>query len=681
MDTNILQYISPEILQQRNAEFMAKYPNDDAQIDYYTDLALKLWEEFQIDGSYDVRGTRVNVQVWYYNKLSQMEMFRKHPYWCEEAKAIIFAFKEKRNVDFGAASNNMHALRAYLYSHTRACRGLEILGLIENALHTMYEDGDDGSTTINSRFIELLQRNLNYYGINLSTGAQRMLRPGTKISRFIRKCCEEFEDRNGNIINVMTCEDPHEPDDRTFDSAEKKFAKLADSLSELTTTKVGFMSLNFLDFMTMSNGNSWSTCHYINSNGLFHNADGSGSHYSGAYKQGCLSYALDEPSFIFYTLPDKTTVTDYYRVKKLTRMCCQYANGTLVTGKCYPSNATELISLYVSMLQEIISVTETSADSWDTDMDSGNVCTYVSTSSHAAHYADYSMSRQRPTISLCRRLMLPQEKQMTIGHRAYCVYCGTELNRGDSRWLQCSPHRKKMVCMQCGKKLTDDMTYHEWGEALVCDDCAFYCAVHECVELIGDLHGTIIMGGVEVKVCKNAIKNVIAQCENCGEYGMKSKMLKTVNGYSCKKHVRRYKKCALCGKYVPNKDVHVHDNGNTYCDKCNHTIECYVSVGIVQKDKYRVGDYVVMANEANIRNCTFGVCTEMYKYYPNRIVRITDVSTDWRGNTRYNTTSVPEDPFTEWSWCDNCIAGAVIGIDDRFLSMTIDEVRHLIKGE
>ena len=680
-DTGIVPHISPEILQQQNAEFLAAYPTDDAQIDYYTDLAMKLWDEFQIDGSYDVRGTRVNVQTWYESKRAQMERFRQHPYWCEEAKAIIFAFGTERKVNYYLASRHIHHMRDYIYNETRYLpNGDEVLKALEKTFALLHGVDEYCVPNITETFIEHFTSYLNALCAHLPKSARRMLSPGTKLTRFIRKCCEEFEMQDGSTINVMKLEDPHERGDRTFDSVEKRFAKLADALSVLTTTNVAFMSLNFLDFMTMSHGNSWSTCHYINSHGLFHREDGSSS-YHGAYKQGCLSYALDEPSFIFYTLPADTKGSAYYRCKKLTRMCCQYANGTLVTGKCYPNNESEVISKYVAMLKEVVAVTEKSIDEWETTTDSGDhVSARVKTADGAAHYADYTMSRQRPTISLCRKLMLSQQRQMTIGHRAYCVYCGKELNGGDGNWLQCSPHRKKMVCAHCGKKLTDDMEFHDSGEILLCGDCAFYCAVHHRIERVDNLYGTILMKDGEVKVC-NAAMELLAKCENCGTYGLKENMLRTTNGYSCKKHVRRYKKCALCGVYVLNGEVHVDDNGNIYCDECNDVIANVGAIRTIQKETYSVGDYVVVAPMENVRNCTYGSDNTMRTRYPGRIVKINRIEQSWLNDNDVYVFSLIDNVTREYAWDKDCIACAIYGVSDAFIGKTLEEVRQMMKGE
>ena len=676
---DISSYITPEILQRQNAEFLAQYPTDDAQIDYYTELAMKLWDEFEIDGAYDVRGTSVNVATWFESKRKQMELLRQHPYWCEEAKAIIFTFNESRVCNFADAKRKLFDIREYIYrrkDYVDEPRGDAILAAIESSFRTLTAQPDACVQTITQTFIDHF--NYHYHHEEVPKQIKRMLTVGTKITRFVRKCLEQFEEHNGEIIDITKLEDKHEPGDRTFDSVEKRFAKFADSLSELATVKTGFASLNFLDFMTMSNGNSWSSCHYINSHGLFHRTDTT-STYHGAYKQGCLSYALDEPSFIFYTLPADVKADSYYRQKKINRMCCQYENGALVTGKCYPNNEASLIAKYREMLCSIISVLEKSTGEWEVSTSVTRIYDHTYTPDGAGHYPDYQMERQLPSISLCKKIMPAAKGKMIIGHRAYCLYCGTDLGGSARDWLQCSRHRRKMICSKCGKKLTDDMTYHVVGDNICCGDCVFYCAVHERYENTSELYGTILMADGEKQVCRAGMEQLV-KCENCGVYGLKSNMLRTTSGYSCKKHVRRYKKCQWCGVYVPNKDAHVDDHGSAYCAECNKMFEDVDGIHVAKKEKYAVGDYVVIVDD--ITNCVFGIAEEMMEYYPGKIVKVTRVQDDYYGRgTCYRVSKLDNNGWNNWAWDDRCIAGALVIANDNFIGKTLDQVRQMMKGE
>ena len=140
---------------------------------------------------------------------------------------------------------------------------------------------------------------------------------------------------------------------RNANRYEKLFAELGDMLNPMEVEKKLILSVNFLDFMLMSNGNSWLSCHYINSNNIFHTA--SERSWSGMYKGGCLSYANDKSTMILYTV-SKDCEKDYYHQPKINRQLFHFNDGTLCQARLYPSNDTSNIDvLYMEIVKEIIS--------------------------------------------------------------------------------------------------------------------------------------------------------------------------------------------------------------------------------------------------------------------------------------------------------------------------------------
>ena len=110
----VLATAPAEALRQKNADFLTKHPTEDAQIDHYTKLAMNVFEEFEIDGEFSFAGVRKNVAHWFENKRANMELFRKHPYWDEEAKAIVFSQTETRLVDYEGAYDTLAQIFEYI---------------------------------------------------------------------------------------------------------------------------------------------------------------------------------------------------------------------------------------------------------------------------------------------------------------------------------------------------------------------------------------------------------------------------------------------------------------------------------------------------------------------------------------------------------------------------------------
>lgn len=459
------------IFAEKNAEFLKTYDTDDKQIDYYTDLAMRVFDEFQIDGDYIFEGVRKNVQTWYVNKRQQIDLLRNHPYWSEEAKAVIFLQTEARRVDIPSAGRVFGDLFNYVDNHFRGHVDRNLPGAIQTAMFNM-TNGEP--PLVDQNMIDIVAGRFSSLD-NIHKQIRNCLKVGCRITKLARKVFEFCKLDSGEIIDATTIRGG----DTSFD---KVYATFSDRLSELTVEKITLLSVHFNDFMLMSNGNSWSSCHYINSRNIFH--EHTGQSIRGEYKQGCLSYALDAPSMILYTLPATYDGNEYYRCPKLTRMCCQYENGVLITGKCYPNNEDSLITRYRNILQQVISQSGGFPNLWTFSRNTDKITTFAKTHQYAAHYPDYTYSRQKPTVSLCRNITLDLDSPMTIGHEAYCLYCAGKIGESRTSWLQCRKHEKKAVCEICGKRITKESERYSFNDKFYCQDCLFYCTVHRRYEPI-----------------------------------------------------------------------------------------------------------------------------------------------------------------------------------------------------
>jgi hypothetical protein len=637
----VLAKTTAENLRIKNAEFLAKYPTDDSQIDYYTELAQKVFDEFQIDGTHDKVGVRKNVATWFNNKRSLMELFRKHPYWNEEAKAIVFIQDELREVDYLKARSELANLGNYVCNkYSDGDWDKVALGLYWT-LCAMHDEECKRDGVITEDFLRIFNREAR--AVDIPKSISRMLKVGTKITKLAHKCFTEWKRPNGKIVNATTLVDDHKADDRTYNSFDKIYARFADTLSELVIKKITLVSLHFCDFMTMSNGNSWSSCHFINSNNIFHET--STSSYSGCYKQGCLSYALDCPSFLLYTLPNTYKGEEYYRQQKINRMCCQYEEGILITGKCYPDNEDYRITRYRQMLQLILSTIEDVPNLWTFSRKVDRIEAFVETADGAAHYRDYESSGQKPTISMCKH-RIDLDHMLTIGHRAYCVHCGDDLSSCDEKWLQCERHRRKPICNHCGCHIDLDNAY-DIGNAYYCEDCAFWCDEHNRWEVIS-------RGKNEITLANG---NTITVCNE---------------------RLSRYYLCDGCGKWHSIRNCY-YLNDKRYCDNCREDLkskgEWPSTVEVAACTEYHDGDYILMTAYPERVNY-FTTNEAMIRDFPNKIARI--VYHDYSGWSNklgfYITIDGVDAP---WIWSPECFVGRVTGdVSDALLGKTLEEINQ-----
>lgn len=638
-DITLQSKATAELYCAENKAFLEEYDTDDKQIDYYTNLAMKLYDEFEIDGTFTYDGVRKNVAIWFENKRAQMDLFRKHPYWSEEAKAIVFLQTETRAIDYNMAMDSLRKLSDYVLNHYYVDSDRWLATAIGDTLYDITEANDEQNGLITDYFLERFKSRAYYRTV--SDSIQKMLKCGTKITRLVRKAFEELTLNTGKVVNATTLVDDGE-DHRTRKSFDKYYARFADCLSELTVKKITVVSLSFLDFMTMSNGNSWSSCHFINSHGIFH--EDSESSYRGAYKQGCLSYALDKPSFLLYTLPATFSGTDYYRCQKLTRMCCQYEYGVLITGKCYPSNNDALITRYRQMMQLIISQTTEIPNLWTFSKKTKKITAFVETAENSAHYCDYLYDQQKPTISFRKGIDIDIDHSMTIGHEGYCLHCGEPLEGHVNDWLQCYEHRRTKKCDCCDKRLKNDDEYHEINGKYYCTDCVFYCEYHKRYEPNGRKFGTVRMKDGDKMVCCDAIYS-LTQCADCGIYYPNSEI---THGY-CPDCFANHDICACCGK-VSKKNKFTEIDGKKYCKSCKSLIKG--GLKLVASDEYQVGDYVLMKDD--ITCCDFGYSDSMRTKYPGRVVRIEDKIGDV-----FYISPLEYYSYQSWKWSSNCFAGVI----------------------
>jgi hypothetical protein len=634
----VLAKTTEENLRVKNAAFLEKYPTEESQIDYYTDLAMKVFDKFDIDGTFETEGVRKNVCTWFENKKGQMNLFRKHPYWNEEAKAIVFSQNEQRVVDYSVAELMLAELVGYINRKLDDRYQDKVIIALYFTIYDLRVEDCDQTSTMTEEFIEKFRTKTE--DISLPKDVERMLRVGTKITKFARKCFTHWKKGDGTEVDVTTLVDDHAEGDRNYNSFDKIYAKFADSLSELVIQKITLVSLHFCDFMLMSNGNSWLSCHYINSNNIFH--DDNIQSYSGSSKQGCLSYALDAPSFLLYTLPGTYEGEEYYLEPKLNRMCCQYHKGVIVTGKCYPNNKDACITRYRQTLQLIISTIEGAPNLWTFSRKISKITAFVTTDDDAGHYRDYEYSNQKPTISLCKNFGIDLDETMTIGHEAYCVHCGTGLGGYDHNWLQCNRHRRRKKCRCCGRLIEneDDRIYIDGNT--YCRDCTFYCDYHKEYELIEDGKNELDLGeGYHIDVCDRALQ-YYSQCNDCGVWFIKG------NGH--------------------------YGNGKQYCNKCYCKLKAddnwHPNFEVIGYNDYKIGDYVLMVDDVSV--CRYTATPEMRRHYPNRIARITDA--DRWNSDRYELTLDPDD-YDGWAWSSNCFVGKIIGdVSDDILGKTLEEI-------
>ena len=232
-----------------------------------------------------------------------------------------------------------------------------------------------------------------------------VLKAGTKTSRAFNKVCVNYG------IDK-------------FDSYNKIFAKYADLVSELTREMYFVISVNPLDYLTMSVGINWQSCHHIQ---------------YGSYKQGCMSYMLDSTSMITFVV--ENVEGPIHEIPKVYLQMFHYNNNYLfMQNRLYPQandGATDLYSKFRGLVTDEFADLLKVENNWSTSNVAGNRVVSV-----GSHYCDYYYNASCKMFAPTLKYSALSSGEMTIGHTGICVNCGKEISRAGG-----FSHSNRMDCM------------------------------------------------------------------------------------------------------------------------------------------------------------------------------------------------------------------------------------------
>lgn len=229
--------------------------------------------------------------------------------------------------------------------------------------------------------------------------------PGMKTSRAFNRVCTHYGFTDTKDYN-------------------KRFAEYADLIAGGTRHMKLYISLNPLDYLTMSFGKSWASCHTIDKTNKRHMPN----HYSGSYCGGTLSYMLDSCSFITFihnSVPD-----DIVTEGKIYRNMFHFdkENYVLIQGRVYPQGNDGATDLYKtirnSVQKELSACLGQTEDKWVR-----RTSFAADIQSEGAHYRDYDCFRNNCVESYLRCNDIPRLFSKTIGHTGVCLRCGETYTR------------------------------------------------------------------------------------------------------------------------------------------------------------------------------------------------------------------------------------------------------------
>ena len=342
-----------------------------------------------------------------------------------------------------------------------------------------------------------------------------------------------------------------------FDDYNKEFAKYADSLSPVRITRHTILSVNPLDYLTMSFGNSWASCHTIDKS----NKRGMPNSYEGQYSSGTMSYMLDPTSMVFYTISSEFNGQEYWNEPKVCRQMFHYGEEKLIQGRLYPQSNDGESGEYTAnrnVVQKIIADIYDFPNLWTVKKGVSAIKDYVI--KDGTHYPDYfhfdycTISRQNGSEN---------EDEIYIGAEPICVECGYTHSEEDC--INCCSNPSLLTCADCGCDIDDEDAYYVDGE-YYCRDCVSYC------ERCGEYHRdeAYYIDSEERYVCESCYDDYYCRCEECGENICRDDAYwcEEQDGYICIDcYEESYDTCAECGEIFNRDDMKIH-NDKWVCSEC-----------------------------------------------------------------------------------------------------------------
>lgn len=367
-------------------------------------------------------------------KENLIQLFSKHPNWNAEKLMIQFDVNFERRVDIKQINIFYNWLVEKVDGYfdffaEEQKREYNICRFILGIEQVQFD------STMDERIAKVNSYNANY-----------KLRNNMKASKAIGKICKE------------------EGWDR-IEGYNKEFAKLCDALTPLTIKRHTCISVNPIDFLLMSNGNSWRSCHDI----------GKIASDASCYSSGCISYMLDGHSFIFYTVDGSYEGEQIEKAPKLQRQIFGYNDEVLAQLRLYPQSndfgSEHIYDNIRAIVQEVIALCLEKPNRWvKSKKDVEDVCEHGYRATCFPDWYHYNPGGKHCSISTHKeRANGKEHRKIVFGAQPICIDCGYRHSQDGS--ISCCNNYKGYTCRDCGAEIESEDDIIWINEQPYCEGC------------------------------------------------------------------------------------------------------------------------------------------------------------------------------------------------------------------
>lgn len=310
---------------------------------------------------------------------------------------------------------------------------------------------------------------------------------GQKICKYIGKICKFY---GINKFVEMKTDVWYDQDGTRHERAKDygynyHFAALGDAINPNEIERDVVLSVDIMDFLTMSFGYKWASCMTIDKENM---RGVTGAHYSGCYSGGTLSYGLDKRTFVAYVRPTESELASIgesnlpmEEQSKFKRCLFFLGEDKLIQSRVYPDGrdlgeegegiATQIRNIVQKAIADMLNV----SNMWTLKRGQSACCEVIDTAYGSVHYRDYEFCSDCNVSYLRRVDGLINKKRIKVGAEPICPNCGDRHQNSEA--IVCSPcfndeDEDAPHCSRCGDRVDEDDAIWIDDEVYCCSECA-----------------------------------------------------------------------------------------------------------------------------------------------------------------------------------------------------------------
>lgn len=435
---------------------------------------------------------------------------------------------------------------------------------------------------------EELMENYRFRRMCSNIGLDEKRQKNTKFTKFFLNVLKTGMEKFNLLSNADAM--------RELEIISQDLSQLINTMKTNKRRQTVTLSCDLEDFLTMSAGASWDSCHQLGK----------------MYSQGCIAYALSPNALVAFVRSDNHE----YEKKWRQVVYCDIATGFAVGSRQYPFPNDVATDGARNIWQETFNMWKNGvadnagfkftkkAEGLRRNLTTSNNFAYVdileigaSSDRISGHvWSTWLDGVDKPVIDCCPAEIICLRCGRSHGHALrYEVTCGD------------CPQEGKLRCRECGEWHEEEKcTYVDYESGVVCPSCLRdeYTYCNECQRWERDSNMVRLHDGRQI--CESCARLNYVRCNECGDWHERENVQLYQHGRSrkpiCQSCIARVgvEPCSCCGQlHKIQKMTRV--GGDLVCNRCLH--QNYTQCGFCDDYHLRTNVHVVEHEDENVRAC------------------------------------------------------------------------------